>query len=136
MRLASKRLMNLYQAALAPTGLKMVEYAFLTELCRVADVGLNELGGRFMMDRSTLRYRLLPMVEAGLIEIAENKRDRRGRRVCATEAGRTRHAEAQVLWSRAQDRFEATIGDTQADSLRAILRTLGTASFAEAFGSP
>ena len=71
------------------------------------------------MDRSTVTANLKPLERAGLVTVAVDERDRRGRRVALTDAGRAVLGEATPVWIREHAAIESEIGD--GDALRAAL---------------
>ncbi|GAA0399700.1 hypothetical protein GCM10009093_27750 [Brevundimonas terrae] len=73
-----------------------------------------------VMDRSTVTANLKPLERAGLITVAVDEQDRRGRRVALTDAGRTVLAQATKVWIEEHAALENQIGN--GDALRAGLR--------------
>ena len=123
MRKASRRLSQLYDDALAPSGLRATQYAMLSELERRSKKPptMHELSDAMVMDRSALGHNLRPLERDGLIALEESKEDRRRRYVVLTAQGRAKHREAKRLWQIAQGRFEEVYGKSEAADLRAIL---------------
>ena len=126
MRKASRRLSQLYDDALAPSGLRTTQYAILSELERRSKKPptMRELADAMVMDRSALGHNLRPLERDGLIALEESKEDRRRRHVVVTAQGRAEHRKAKRLWQTAQGRFEEVYGRSQAADLRAILLTI------------
>jgi DNA-binding MarR family transcriptional regulator len=122
-RKASRRLSQLYDVALAPSGLRVTQYALLSELERRSKKlpTMHELADAMVMDRSALGHNLRPLERDGLIALEESKEDRRRRHVVITAQGRAKHREAKRLWQTAQGRFEEVYGNSEAAGLRAIL---------------
>ncbi|WP_420993114.1 MarR family winged helix-turn-helix transcriptional regulator [Cupriavidus sp. 30B13] len=122
MRKASRRLSQMYDNALAPTGLKSTQYSILAEIKRHGEPPtMRELADAMVMDRSTLGHNLGPLERDGLVELAASATDRRSKHVVLTARGRARIAEARRLWQAAQKRFEQRFGAAQAAALRAVL---------------
>jgi DNA-binding MarR family transcriptional regulator len=123
MRKASRRLSQLYDGALAPSGLRTTQYAILSELERRSKKPptMRELADAMVMDRSALGHNLRPLERDGLIALKESNEDRRRRHVVVTAQGRAKHREAKRLWQTAQGRFEEVYGESEAADLRAIL---------------
>ena len=123
MRKASRRIAQLYDVALAPSGLKSTQYAILSELSRreTAPPTLQDLALSMVMDRSTLGHNLRPLERDGLVALEEGVADRRTRHIVLTKRGRTRLEGARVHWQKAQDRVHEIIGRPQADRLRKTL---------------
>jgi DNA-binding MarR family transcriptional regulator len=123
MRKASRRLTQLYDDALAPTGLRSTQYAILGELTDSAaePPTLNQLADALVLDRSGLGHSLRPLERDGLIRLQKGSRDRRSTEVVLTDEGRRRFDAASPLWRNAQRTFAAAVGEGQADDLRAVL---------------
>ena len=126
MRKASRRLSQLYDDALAPSGLRATQYALLSELERRSKKPptMRELADAMVMDRSALGHNLRPLERDGLIALEESNEDRRRRHVVVTAQGKAKHREAKRLWQIVQGRFEEVYGRSQAADLRAILLTI------------
>ena len=126
MRKASRRLAQLYDAALAPSGLKSTQYAIVTELARQAaqPLTMQDLARLLVMDRSTLGHNLRPLERDGLVALQAGVDDRRHRYVVLTHLGRSKLREARPHWQKAQDRLHAVVGSPQADRLRKQLLTI------------
>ena len=89
MRKASRRLSQLYDDALAPSGLRTTQYAILSELERRSKKPptMRELADAMVMDRSALGHNLRPLERDGLIALEESKEDRRRRHVVVGHKG-------------------------------------------------
>jgi DNA-binding MarR family transcriptional regulator len=135
MRKASRRVSQMYDAALAPAGLKATQFAILSEIDRRADdpPTMHELADAMVLDRSTLGQNLRPLERDRLVAWEPSDSDRRRKLVILTERGRARRMQARSLWRAAQERFERTVGKAESASLRRIL--LGIAGNLE-FASP
>jgi DNA-binding MarR family transcriptional regulator len=123
LRKASRRLTQLYDAALEPAGLRSTQLAILVELAdRSGDPPtLAELAEALATDRSSLGHNLRPLERDGFIVLREGAADRRRRHIALTSKGRTKGREALRLWQVAQDRFEHVFGRSEAAALRATL---------------
>jgi DNA-binding MarR family transcriptional regulator len=123
MRKASRRVSQMYDAALAPAGLKATQFAILSEIERRADdpPTMHELAEAMVLDRSTLGQNLRPLERDRLVAWEPSDADRRRKLVILTERGRAKGMQARSLWRAAQERFESTIGKTESASLRRIL---------------
>ena len=126
MRMASRRLSQMYDAALAPAGLKSTQFAILTAIGRRAHdpPTMRELADAMAMDRSTLGQNLRPLERDGLVAWEPSEADRRRKLVVLTEEGRAKYAQARPLWRSVQERFERTVGTAQAAKLRRILLSI------------
>ena len=123
LRKASRRLTQLYNAALAPTGLRSTQLSILFELAnRSTDPPtLAELADALVTDRSSLGHNLRPLEREGFIALQEGATDRRRRHIVLTSKGKTKCQEALRRWQTAQDRFERVFGRPEAAALRATL---------------
>jgi DNA-binding MarR family transcriptional regulator len=123
LRKASRRLSQLYDSALAPTGLKSTQYSVLSEISRWTETPptVRQLADALVMDRSTLGHNLRPLERDQLVSMAGVETDRRRRHVVLTQKGVATFAEAKKLWRTAQNHFEKTFGATQSAELRGIL---------------
>ena len=123
LRKASRRLTQLYDAALLPAGLKSTQYAMLVEIERRASAPptIGDLADALVMDQSTFGQNLRPLEREGLVSLEHDPNDRRRRQVKLTRKGKARLTVAEPLWSDAQARFEDAFGKQNAASLRAML---------------
>jgi len=123
MRKASRRLTQLYDNALEPSGLRSTQFAILAELERwtLFPPTLAELAQALVMDRSSLGHNLRPLERDGLIALQECEEDRRRRHIVLTGGGKEKLAAGQRLWSAAQEKFNAAFGAPEAERLRATL---------------
>ena len=122
-RKASRRMSQLYDNALEPSGLRATQFAMLTELeGRVSTPPtMSELAEALIMDRSALGHALRPLERERLISLKKSGEDSRRRYVVITARGRAKWREASNLWRRAQERFESIYGEEHAKKLRAAL---------------
>lgn len=121
LRQATRRVSQVYDAALAPAGISVNQFAILVRLGRIGPCAIPALADRLVMDRSTLGHLLRPLAERGFVSLAASERDRRRRTLDLTPDGRALIARAEPLWQAAQDRFEAAYGRHAAHDLRATL---------------
>jgi DNA-binding MarR family transcriptional regulator len=123
MRKASRRVSQMYDAALAPAGLKTTQFAILSEIDRRADdpPTMHELADAMVLDRSTLGQNLRPLERDRLVAWEPSDTDRRRKLVILTERGRAKRLRARSLWRAAQERFERAIGKAESAGLRRIL---------------
>ncbi len=122
-RKASRRITQLYNDALGPSGLRVTQYGLLAELDRRASAPptLAELARATVLDRSALGHNLKPLERDGFVAVLEGQNDRRERRIVLTRQGKAKYREAKVLWERAQARFHEVFGSEQATALRSVL---------------
>jgi DNA-binding MarR family transcriptional regulator len=123
LRKASRRLSQLYDSALAPSGLKSTQFAIFAEIDRRISEPptMRDLADALVMDQSTIGQNLRPLERDGLISLEQDATDRRRRHAKLTRKGRSRFAAAQPLWNAVQARFESSFGKQEAADLRAVL---------------
>ena len=124
LRRAARRISEMYDEALAPTGLRSTQFAILATLGGGGEMNVNELAERLDLDRTTTGKNLRPLERDGLIAVGVSKADRRSRVIGLTPAGRSRVVDAFPLWSDAQQRFESANGRRKSRDLRSGLAEL------------
>lgn len=126
LRRASRRLTQLYDFALAPSGLKSTQLAMLSEIDRRlgSPPTIRDLADALVMDQSTIGQNLRPLEREGLVALEQDANDRRRRHVKLTKKGRSRVAAARPLWEEAQARFENHFGAVRAADLRSVLSNI------------
>ena len=87
---------------------------------------------RMGLDRTTLGRNLRPLEREGLVTMAVDSQDRRGRTLGITELGLTKLAEAKTCWAAAQAAFEARYGATETHNLHATLDAVARLDFNKA----
>src|SRR6266850_1842814 len=122
LRKASRRVTQLYDDALAPTGLRSTQFAILVEVADAAEkpFTMAELAATLVIERSALGHTLRPLERDGLITLQEGE-DRRQRYVLLTTKGKAKFKEGANAWRIAQERFEEIFGRTDARELRQTL---------------
>jgi DNA-binding MarR family transcriptional regulator len=128
LRKASRRLSQMYDCALAPSGLRSTQFAILAQVERREGESLtiHELAEALVMDPSTIGQNLRPLEREALISLQRDDSDRRRRQVRLTKKGRARLHAAGPLWTDAQERFEAGFGRGAAADLRGILNHIAS----------
>lgn len=123
LRKASRRVTQLYDDALTPSGLRSTQFAILFEIARRSEQPptLQELADILVMDRSALGHTLRPLERDRLVRIEPGADDRRRRHIVVTAKGRRKLHAAEPLWEEAQSQFEATFGKAKAADLRTML---------------
>ena len=136
LRKASRRISQLYDTALAPSGLKTTQRAILAQIGRSEPTTVGKLAEALVMDSGALAHTLKPLERDGLLAVVVDPEDRRNRLITLTRHGRTKLAETDALWASAQRGFEAAFGAAESDTLREALRFLISDGFAIAFEKP
>ena len=135
LRKATRRISQLYDTALAPSGLKTTQRAILAQIGRSEPTTVGELAEALVMDSGALAHTLKPLERDSLVAVAVDPGDRRNRLITLTRRGRAKLAEADVLWAKAQRGFEAALGRAESKALREVLHFLISDDFAAAFGN-
>ncbi len=133
LRKASRCISQIYDAVLAPSGLKATQLAILVQIRRSEPTTVSALAATLVMDAGGLTHTLKPLKRHGLVEISIDPEDRRHRLIRLTPAGRTKLAESDALWDKAQRGFETAYGSVEAGALREALRILVSGNFIETF---
>jgi DNA-binding MarR family transcriptional regulator len=136
MRAAARRLTQLYDEAMAPTGLRVTQFNVLSELeRRSADPPtIGELAEILTMERSALGQMLRPLARDGFIDLGEDEWDGRRRLIKLTKAGKDKVVRGRRYWAGAHEEFKQFFGDNQFVALRETLRDIAeSAELTEAF---
>ena len=133
LRKASRRISQLYDAALAPSGLKTTQRAILAQIRRSEPTTVGNLAEALVMDAGGLAHTLKPLERDGLVSIIVDPDDRRNRVAKLTSAGKARLAESDRLWENAQRGFEAAFGRAKSEVLHEAMRFLVSGEFVRAF---
>jgi DNA-binding MarR family transcriptional regulator len=136
LRKATRRISQLYDTALAPSGLKTTQRAILAQLGRSEPASVGQLAEALVMDAGALAHTLKPLERDRLIAVTVDPDDRRSRMITLTRQGRAKLAESDALWAKAQAGFEAAFGRVESEALRQALQLLVSdrfnSNFAEA----
>lgn len=122
---AARSVARTFDDALRPVGLTNGQFSLLMSLNRPEPPLMREVASVLAMDRTTLTAMLKPMARRQLLEIAEDEKDRRGKRLLLTEDGRALLVLAVPIWRRTEAAVEATLAHADPDRLRDDLRRLG-----------
>ncbi|HEY5211378.1 MAG TPA: MarR family transcriptional regulator [Stellaceae bacterium] len=113
-----------FDEALRPLGLTNGQFSLLTALHRPEPAGIGDLSALLGMDRTTLTAALKPLARRGLVTIAVDAGDKRGRRVALTPAGRALLSDAVPIWRKTHRAIERRLDGADPDRVRAGLRAL------------
>jgi DNA-binding MarR family transcriptional regulator len=123
LRRASRAVTQLYDDALAPSGLRVTQFSMLRTLEREGTATMSRLAQTLLLDRTALSRNLDPLVEGGLVAVAPG-RDARTREVSLTRRGTAAIAAAAPHWIRAQRDVLQRIGRDRLDQLYGLLREI------------
>ncbi len=125
-RSLSRRLTQLYDETIAPSGLRSTQFSLLANARRPrggAAPCVTELADAMFMDRTTLTRNLRPLVAAGLVAL-ESGGDARSKAVVVTEAGEQAFLQARELWKLAQKRVRRVGGLETVERLEELVNGL------------
>lgn len=131
LRKATRRISQLYDAVLAPCGLRSTQRSILIQVARNQAPAVTELAAILVIDRSALAQNLKPLEREGLICVEVDPEDKRSRRVRLTQSGLDKLLESQALWEQAQQCFEKSLGQQQACELRELLARVAALEYGE-----
>ena len=124
LRSLTRRVTQLYDQALAPSGLTVTQYSLLAHALRQgAAPTLSELAQQLFTDRTTLTRNLKPLADAGLLKVGDGA-DARSKAVLVTAKGRSALRAARPLWQEAQARLRAQAGDRRLAALHGLIDEL------------
>lgn len=137
LRRASRRLSQLYDDAVAPTGLKATQVGLLTQIAALREGGhpwptLQSLAERLAVSISALTHALRPLVRDGLVELVPDEHDGRTKHAMLTRSGEHRMHDALVHWADANQRVEVVLGPSAA-ALRTLADDVASLEFLEAY---
>jgi DNA-binding MarR family transcriptional regulator len=133
LRKATRRISQLYDTALAPSGLRTTQRSILAELRRSEPSTVGELAEALVMDSGALAHTLKPLERDRFVAVAIDPDDRRSRLITLTRQGRAKLAESDTLWAKAQSGFEAAFGRVESESMREALQLLVSDRFNSVF---
>jgi DNA-binding MarR family transcriptional regulator len=100
---------RLYDAAIAPSGIRSTQFAILTAIAKLQPVSMSRIGEILVIDAATMTRSLRLLQKNGLIEIAP-RGARRQRLLTLTLKAEKALAVAVPLWREAQARYLASLG--------------------------
>ena len=120
---AARAVARRFDEVLRPLGLTNGQFSLMMSLHRPEPPTLGSVASLLAMDRTTLTAALKPLERRGLVTVAVDEADRRGRRLSLTDAGRDLLARAVPVWRRTQAEIERLV-PSDPDRLRADLSAL------------
>jgi DNA-binding MarR family transcriptional regulator len=120
LRRAAQAVTQLYDEALAPSGLKVTQFSLLRAVKRHGPVSISALAEEVQLDRTTLGRNLHILEREGLVSLSPGE-DQRERTVLLTAKGNAAIAAASPLWEAAQAQINAALGKEQLETLIALL---------------
>jgi DNA-binding MarR family transcriptional regulator len=121
---AARALARRFDDVLRPLDLTNGQFSLLMSLNRPEPPSIGSVANLLAMDRTTLTAALKPLQRRGLLKVAVDKQDRRGRRLTITASGRALLARAFPIWKQTHGEVERLIANASADAVRVALRAL------------
>jgi DNA-binding MarR family transcriptional regulator len=119
---AARALARRFDWALKPVGMTNGQFSLIMALNGREPPRPGRVAQLLAMDRTSLTAMLKPLERRGWVEVRVDEKDRRGRRLHLTDAGRAALARAVVIWEREHAEIEAGLPD--AGALRQGLNAL------------
>lgn len=107
----------LYDAALAPVGINVAQFAMLRSIRRNQPVSLTELAKLHELDRSTMGRNVRVVERLGLVVTGQGE-DMRENVVTLSEAGLATLQRAEPLWEQCQSALTRRLGAARLRMLR------------------
>ena len=108
-RRTSRAVARLYDAAIAPSGLRSTQFAILTAIAKLQPISMSRVGEILVIEPATMTRSLRLLQKDGLIEIAPRGVQRQ-RLLTLTLKAEKALAVAVPLWREAQARFLGSLG--------------------------
>ena len=125
LRRAGKQVAKLYDEALAPSGLSVVQFSQLNAIHRLKAPSIGQLAEDRHLDRSTLGRNVRTLQRLGLVHLGSGE-DERTHVVTLTDKGRAAVKIATARWQAAQDSLVGKLGARQRAVLFELLDELET----------
>jgi len=116
-----------FDDALRPLDLTNGQFSLLISLNRPEPARLGSVANLLGMDRTTLTAALKALERRGLVKIAIDPEDRRGRLLTLTKSGKTLIAKAVPIWIETHREIEELLRKEAPDLLRGDLLALAKA---------
>jgi len=129
LRKATRHVTNMFDSALAPTGLRSTQRSILMHIARAKEPSVKDLALMLVLDRSALTHNLKPLIRDGLVYLRQNPSDKRGRVVRLTPIGEQKLMDSHDLWHRAQTAYEEAFGVEKASAVREVLGRIASLAF-------
>jgi DNA-binding MarR family transcriptional regulator len=110
LRKTARRLTQIYDEALAPTGLTVTQFGILSNLAGRGDLSIGQLAEHMGMDPTSLNRTLKPLQRDKLVAEKPGPNDKRVRLISVTKGGRSILPDAIKLWRSAQQHVTSHLG--------------------------
>ena len=115
---------KLYERYLAEVDLTSAQFSILGALGGQGPMTMADLAGVLVMDRTTLLRAMKPLQREDLLKNTSSPDDPRQLVFSLSAAGLRKLKQAWPLWMKAQEEFEAEVGESEAARLRRSLLAL------------
>lgn len=119
LRRAARAVSQIYDEALASSGIKITQFSLLRAVERNEPVAISALAEELDLDRTTMARNLAPLERDRLVTLAPGS-DQRVTEVRLTPKGRTVVAKALPLWENVQAQVQRQLASGRIDQLREI----------------
>ena len=127
LRRVTRAVTALYDAALAPSGLKVTQLPILVALGSAGDLPITTLAGALALDRTTLTRNLHVLEQRGLVRVAAQHEDARVRIASLTPEGARALAGGLERWEDVQGKVQERFGEQRLRALSGELDALAAA---------
>ncbi len=121
LRRTSRAISNIYDAALAPSGIKITQFSLLRAVERNEPIAMSILADEMALDRTTLARNLALLERDRLIHLSAGA-DQRVTEVRLTHAGRKAIEKAIPIWSATQQKVSRLLAPGRIEQLYDISR--------------
>jgi DNA-binding MarR family transcriptional regulator len=123
-RQAARHVTKLYERHLADAQLTSAQFSILGALDEAGPMAMADLASVLVMDRTTLLRAMKPLQREDLLKSTPSREDPRQLLFALSPAGERKLKQAVPLWNKAQEEFEAEVGQREAAQLRRSLLAL------------
>lgn len=120
LRRTAQQVTRLYNAALRPVGLTLMQFSILATVSRSDGLSVTQLAQLLGLERTTLTRNLRPLELAGWIAVGVGT-DKRSRKLSLTVDGIGKLQQARPLWRSAEEDLRCTVGP---DKVKDLVRLL------------
>ena len=123
-RQAARHVTRLYERHLADAELTSAQFSILGALHEGGPMTMADLASVLVMDRTTLLRAMKPLQREDFLNNTSSPADPRQLVFALSPAGERKLKQALPLWNKAQEEFEAAVGQREAARLRRNLLAL------------
>jgi DNA-binding MarR family transcriptional regulator len=138
LRRASRRLGQVYDEALAPTGLRGTQLSLLSQIDAMTGPSrpggklgptLQDLAAEMTLRVSGITHAMTPLIRDGLVELRQDSEDARTKHAALTGEGRAKLAKAVEYWAIANRHVERVMGSLKTAKLRELADQISVEAF-------